>query len=124
MKLHHTKYKKNYKRFILDSIDEVDYEGKTLTTDDEKIDYIFERFYSEYYKENIALRYGKQKAMADWLAGLSLNLPYWYDEIIELAIEMGSIDENPSEKLQNKVISNYWDFMANIILGFEKSLNA
>ena len=66
MKLHHTKYKENYKRFILDSIDEVDYEGKTLTTDNEKIDYIFERFYSEYYKENIALRYGKQKGQAIW----------------------------------------------------------
>lgn len=120
MKLHHTKYKENYKRYILDSIDEVDYEGKTLTTDDEKIEYIFDRFYSEYYQGYIAKRYGKQKAMADWLAGLSLNLPYYYDEIIELAIAMGSIDESPSEKLQNKVIENYWEFMANIILRFEK----
>ena len=119
MKLHHTKYKENYKRYILDNLHEVDWNGKTLTTDDEKIDYIFDRFYSEYYKENIALRYGKQKAMSDWLAGLALNLPYWYDEIIELAIAMGSIDDNPNEKLQDRVFYNYWEFMANIILGFE-----
>ena len=121
MKLHHTKYKENYKRFILDSIDEVDYEGETYS-DEEKIEYIFDRFSIEY---GWALeRVGEQKAMADWLAGLALNLPYWYDDIVKLAIDMGSIDENPNEKLQNKVISNYWDFMANIILGFRKKLNA
>ena len=122
MKLHHTKYKENYKRFILDSLHEVDWNDKKLTTDEEKIEYIFDRFNIEYGWA--VERVGTQKAMADWLAGLALNLPYWYDEIIELAIEMGSIDENPSEKLQNKVISNYWDFMANIILGFRKKLNA
>ena len=119
MKLHHTKYKENYKRYILDNLHEVDLNGKKLTTDEEIIDYIFDRFYSEYYYGNIALRYGKQKAMSMWLSGLALDLPYYYDEIIELAIAMGSIDENPSEKLQNKVIENYWEFMANVILGFE-----
>ena len=119
MKLHHTKYKENYKRYILDNLHEVDWNGKKLTTDEEIIDYIFDRFYSEYYYGNIALRYGKQKAMSMWLSGLALDLPYYYDEIIELAIAMGSIDENPSEKLQNKVIENYWEFMANVILGFE-----
>jgi hypothetical protein len=115
-KLHHTKYKKNYKRYILDSVNN---EDETLTTDKEKINYIYDRFYSEYYYGNIALRYGKQKAMSDWIAGLSLNLPYYNSEIIELAIEMGSINDNPNDKLQAKVLENYWEFMANIILGFE-----
>jgi hypothetical protein len=32
---------------------------------------------------------------------------------------MGSIDENPSDKLQDKVIDNYFNFMANIILSIE-----
>jgi hypothetical protein len=115
-KLHHTRYKENYKRYILDSVNN---EDETLTTDKEKINYIFDRFYSEYYSGNLALRYGKQKAMADWIAGLSLNLPYYNSEIIELAIKMGSINENPSDRLQDKVLENYWEFMANIILGFE-----
>lgn len=119
MKLHHTKYKENYKRYILDTIDEVDCDDCNLKTDEDKINYIFNRFYSEYYSGNIALRYGKQKAMADWLSGLALNLPFYYDEIIELAVAMGSIEENPNEKLQDKVIENYWEFMANVILGFE-----
>ena len=39
-KLHHTAYKKNYKNYILSTIEE-DGEGKPLTTESKKIDYIF-----------------------------------------------------------------------------------
>ena len=115
-KLHHTEYKKNYKNYILSTIVE-DGEGKPLTTDQEKINYIFDRFNSE-YGWNIE-RVGKQKAMTEWLQGLALNIEYWNDAIVPLAIKMGSIDPNPSEKLQFKVIENYWAFMANVILSFE-----
>ena len=64
-------------------------------------------------------RVGKFKAMTEWLQGLALDIEYWNDNIVTLAIKMGSIDENPSEKLQAKVIENYWSFMANVILWFE-----
>ena len=115
-KLHHTEYKKNYKNYILSTIEE-DGEGNPLKTDQEKINYIFDRFNSE-YGWNIE-RVGKQKAMTEWLQGLALNIEYWNDAIVPLAIKMGSIDPNPSEKLQFKVIENYWSFMANVILSFE-----
>ena len=119
-KLHHTDYKKNYKNYILSTIEE-DGEGKPLTTDQEKINYIFDRFNSEY--GFMIERVGKQKAMAEWLSGLALDLEYYYSNIIKLAIKMGSIDENPSEKMQSKVCEKYWDFMANVILGFEPKNN-
>mgnify|MGYP003117794470 FL=1 len=119
-KLHHTEYKKNYKNYILSTIEE-DGEGKPLTTDKEKINYIFDRFNSEY--GFMVERVGKQKAISEWLSGLALDLKYYYSDIIKLAIKMGSIDENPSEKMQNKVCENYWDFMANVILGFEPKNN-
>ena len=64
-------------------------------------------------------RLGKLKAMSEWLQGLALDIEYYYDDIVKLAINMGSIDPNPSQKLIEKVENNYWDFMANIILGFE-----
>ena len=115
-KLHHTEYKKNYKNYILSTIEE-DGEGKPLTTDQEKINYIFDRFNSEY--GFMIERVGKQKAMAEWLSGLALDIEYYYDDIVKLAIEMGSIDPNPSDKLRNKVEQGYWDFMSNVILGFE-----
>ena len=115
-KLHHTEYKKNYKNYILSTIED-DGWGKPLTTDKEKINYIFARFNSEY--SFMIERVGKHKAMAEWLSGLALSIKYMNDDIIKLAIEMGSIDENPSEKMQNKVCEKYWDFMANIIMSFE-----
>ena len=86
-------------------------------TDDEKINYLFDRFGNEYGFQ--IERMGENKAMAEWLSGLAINIPYTYGEIIELAIEMGSIDENPSEALEDRVIENYFSFMANIILSFE-----
>ena len=116
-KLHHTEYKKNYRKYILNTID-YGCNDEELKTDQEKINYIFDRFYSE-YSWNIE-KVGKFKAMSEWLAGLALGMEYYYSDIIKLAIEMGSVDENPSEKLQEKICDNYWDFMANIILGFEK----
>lgn len=115
-KLHHTAYKKNYKKYILECV-ELDNDEKELKTDQEKVKYIFDRFYSEYGFH--IPRVGKQKAMTEWLQGLALNIEYWNDNIVPLAIKMGSIDENPSEKLQAKVIENYWSFMANVILSFE-----
>ena len=115
-KLHHTEYKKNYKNYILSNIEE-DIEGNSISSEADKINYIFDRFNSEYgWRVN---QVGKVAAMVDWLQGLALNIEFYNDEIINLAIRLGSIDENPSEKLQDRVIENYWNFMANIILGFE-----
>ena len=115
-KLHHTEYKKNYKNYILSNIDE-DIEGNPISSEADKINYIFDRFNSEYgWRVN---QVGKVAAMVDWLQGLALNIEFYNDEIINLAVRLGSIDENPSEKLQDRVIKNYWNFMANIILGFE-----
>ena len=115
-KLHHTEYKKNYKNYILSTIEE-DGEGKPLTNDKEKIKYIFDRFNSEY--GFMVERVGKQKAISRWLSGLALDLPFYYNEIVDLAVEMGSIDPNPNDKLRERVEQGYWDFMANIIMSFE-----
>ena len=115
MKLHHTKYKENYKQYILSTI-QTDGNDQPITTEREKINYIFNRFHSE-YDWNIK-RIGKQKALAEWLSGLALDLPYYYQDIVELAVDMGSIEPNPSDKVIERVEQGYWDFMANIILGF------
>jgi hypothetical protein len=120
MKLHHTKYKQNYKNYILNCI-ELDNDGNILKTEHDKINYIFDRFHSE-YSWNIE-RVGKFKAMSEWLSGLALNIPFYYEDIIKLAINMGSLDANANDKLKEKVQENYFDFMANIILGFEPKQN-
>ena len=119
-KLHQTAYKKNYKKYILDCV-QLDCEDKELKTEQEKINYIFDRFNSEYdWKIE---RVGKFKAMSEWLSGLALPIEYYYDDIVKLAIRMGSIDDNPSDKLKSKVEQGYFDFMANIILEFQPKQN-
>ena len=119
MKLSTAKYKDNYKRFILSTI-ETDINDKPITKYIDKVDCLFKRFYSEYGFE--ISRVGKQKAIAEWLSGLALDLPYYYDDIVNLAVKMGSINPNPSDSLRNKVEQNYWDFMANIIIEIEKDI--
>ena len=116
-KLHHTKYKNNYKNFILGCLKTEDVFIDEKPTDEELINYLFDRFNSEYGWS--IERQGKQKAMADWLSGLAIRIAFYYEDIIELAIEMGSIDANPSDQLTKKVCENYFTFMANMILSFE-----
>ena len=117
MALHHTEYKKNYKSYILDCLDsEDDLIDKSLT-EQEKINYLFDWFNSEY--GFMVQRVGKQNALAEWLSGLAISIDYYYEDIIKLAVKMGSIDANPSEELQGRVCNNYWNFMANIILSLE-----
>ncbi len=117
MKLHHSKYKNNYKNYILECLKTEDvFIGKN-PTEEELIKYLFDRFNSEYGWS--IERQGKHQALSDWLQGLAIRIPFYYEDIIDLAVAMGSIDENPSEKLAQRVCGDYWSFMADIILSFE-----
>jgi len=116
MKVHHTKYKPLYEEYILDTV--TDENGNELPTRKAKIKRLFERFYSE--KKWHIERDGIRVAMTDWLQGLALPIAYTNVDIVELAVKMGSIDPSPSDKLFDRVVDNYWSFMANITLGLEK----
>ena len=110
-KVHHTKYKPRYKQYILDQITDDGWDNP-LTDRREKIAHIIDRFHNEYGHE--IPRQGKPKALAEWLSGMALPIATYNSEIIDLAIEMGSIDENPSDNLIDRVLDNYYPFMANM----------
>ena len=116
-KVHHTIYKPRYEAYILDTI--TDTNGDELPSRESKVEHLFKRFYAEY--GYLVPLYGKQPAIAQWLQGMALNIEYYNQDIVDLAIKFGSIDENPSDKLYDKVCENYWLFMANIICGMEKN---
>tara|TARA_R100000654_G_scaffold50521_1_gene76725 strand:- start:5 stop:388 length:384 start_codon:yes stop_codon:yes gene_type:complete len=119
MKLHHTKYTKNYRKFILDCIYE-DNECNPLITDEQKIDHIFDRIESE-IGWNVE-RVGKHDAIAGWLSGMAIiGLPIYRQEIIELAQEMGSADSDLSDREEEKLFNNYYKFMANQVLKLSTS---
>ena len=118
MKLHYTKYKKKYERYILSIVaNEMKENGIKKINRNTKIDYLFTRINNEYgWKMQ---QEGKQKVIAEWLSGLALNIPHTHDDIINLAIKMSSIDKNPSNKLQNRMVKNYFNFMANMLLSIK-----
>ena len=118
-KVHHTKYKPRYKQYILDQIKD-DGWNNPLTDRREKIEYIMKKFRKEHGYE--VCRIGKHKAIKEWLEGCALPIPVYNGDIIDLAVEMGSIDENPNEKLIDGVLQNYYNFMTLMILEMEREL--
>ena len=114
MKLHHTKYKKNYAKFILDSIKP--YEEDQPIKENQKLDYLITTFKKESNFNN--QRESFQRAFSYWLSGLPsvIDLPFYNGEIIELAIKMGSLEENHTEQQAERIYNNYWNFMAYMVL--------
>ena len=119
MTIKHNTYKKNYFNYLMDCLS--GYDEYTGARPQDILEYIFRRFYLEYgYRIEQA---GKHKAMTDWLQGLALPIPFYNDEIIQLAKDMGSIRKNSSERTQQQVIENYFSFWANLILSWEPQYN-
>ena len=103
------------KRYILDCIDNSGYSETPLNTDKEKINFLLECFKSEYsWAIN---RYGEPKALVEWLQGLpsSISIVFYNCDILKLATDWGSLPANATEKQQDKILENYWNFMANKI---------
>jgi hypothetical protein len=124
-KVHHTVYKPRYEAYILDTVTydlSSCHDGDELPTRKAKIKRLLERLNSEYGWR--VAQVGKQKAIAEWLSGLALPIACYNGDIIDMAIEFGSIDPEASDKLQDKVIDGYWSFMANIICGMEKEVTS
>ena len=118
-KVHHTKYKPRYKQYILDQITDDGWDNP-LTDRREKIEHIMKKFRKEHGYE--VCRLGKHKAIKEWLSGGALPIPVYNGDIIDLAVEMGSIEENPSDKVIDGVLLNYYNFMTLMILEMEREL--
>jgi hypothetical protein len=106
---------KNAKQLILDSIDGSDY-GVITNTDAQKIKFLKDTFESEYGWA--VSRMGKQKAIEEWLRGIpsAITLPFYNDDILEVAKKWGTLSKNPTEKEEDKILNNYWKLMASQIL--------
>ena len=123
MKLHYTKYQENYKNYILACLDNEDeLIGKNLPRK-EKIKYLINRFNSEYgWKIGRTKQDTKQSVIAEWLSGLAINIPYCNYDIIQLAKNMGSVNNDLTSTQEDRICENYWNFMAFMILKLEEEL--
>ena len=121
LKTNSKQYQANFKKYILSVIDSEDLPSKTMT-DKEKIDFLFVRFTREYCHEQNMKRYKNNYTliMTEWLSGLAINIPYTYHDIIKLSKELLETD---TLKNEDKIIENYFNFMAIQIMRLEKNLN-
>ena len=114
------KYQENFKNYFLEVIKSQDL-PEDIKTDKEKVNFIFYRFNSEYnHANNIRRQPNFQLRFAEWLQGLAINLPYNYNDILELAKKLLETDQLKNE---NRIINNYWSFMAYQIIKLKDNLN-
>ena len=113
-KLHWSKYHENYKNYILKALDSEDDLIDQNLSRKEKIEYLSDRFFDEYSFQINQL--GQHGAMSEWLAGCAIDIPFYYPDIIQLAKDMGSVDEDLNAEQEENIYDNYFDFMASMAL--------
>lgn len=99
--------------YILNAIDGEGY-GKTLQTDTDKLQFLADTFNSEYaYKENIRYYGSYSKTFENWLMGLPscFNVEFRNHAIIEIAKLWGSLPINATEKQEDKILNNWFNFI-------------
>lgn len=101
--------------YILGCIDSDGYEIKT-ETEAEKLNFLYKTFISEYwYKENQVYYHGNIiTAFASWLQGLpsSFGIDFENYVILQIAKKWGSIPETATEKQEDKILENWFNFIA------------
>ena len=106
------KYRANFKKYILESIDLGQY--RTETSDTDKLLYVYHCFNSEYnHPYNIKRTPNHVKRFAEWLSGLPscLDIPCYYYDIIELAKELHEVTEL-TEKEKDTICQNFFNHVA------------
>ena len=93
---------KTIKLYLLECLAE-NGEGEPLETFAKRIEYVEQRFYTEYHWR--VKQVGRQAAMLDWLQGLAINIAFYNHDILELAIKWGSLPSiSTSEKKKDKIL--------------------
>jgi len=83
---------------------------KQPETDKEKLEIILQIFKRE-YNFNIK-RLGIYQAYMEWLQGLSCaGIDFENYKILQLAKEWGNLKNNASERHEDKILNNWWNFI-------------
>jgi predicted RNA methylase len=111
-------------QYILNCIDPTGYD-KELSTDYEKIQFLNETFHSEFWKTHQRLfKDDERKGFAEWIPGLpsSFNVDYANHTIIDVAIEMGLINESRSESEEDEFIEGWYGLIADNFLKIREEM--
>jgi hypothetical protein len=126
------KYLSNIQNYLLDAINTEDFKIiknnsglMPFNEDAQKIAFVMSCYESEFnHKYNQVRHPNEQTRFANWLAGLPsvLNIPFYNDDIINLAKELQEV-ETYAEKMEQRICDNYFNFMAYHILKLNQKLN-
>ena len=126
------KYLANIQTYLIDAINTEDFKIiknnsglMPFNEDAQKIAFVMSCYNSEFnHKYNQARHPNEQTRFANWLAGLPsvLNIPFYNDDIINLAKELQEV-ETYAEKMEQRICDNYFNFMAYHILKLNQKLN-
>ena len=100
-------------QYIIDCVDSNVYDVETIT-DAEKLSFLFQTFKREKQWHIDQNRESLVNIFKDWLQGLPTVLTIEFEnyKILRLAKTWGSLPEKPTEKQEDKILENYWGFMA------------
>lgn len=106
--------------YIIESIDNSGYSENVLETDKDKLKFLRDTFLAE-YGWNIK-QDGELKALQNWLMGLpsAINIAFYNHDILQLAKQWQTLPADATEKQEDKVLANYWQFMAMRIISLWK----
>lgn len=100
--------------YLMDAISTEGYD-KIIETDKNKLQHVADCFKSEYcHPENMRRYPNHQNRFAEWLKGLPscYNIDFENYRILELAQEWGSLSPDATEKQQDKILENWFNFIA------------
>ena len=120
------KYLANIQTYLIDAINTEDHTTEA-TTHAEKLAFVMSCYESEFnHKYNQVRHPNEQDRFANWLAGLPsvLDIPFYNDDVINLAKRLQEVDTYPNEKNTTKnIVENYFNFMSYHILKLNQKLN-
>lgn len=100
--------------YILDCIDSSSYDI-TCNTDKEKLQFLYNTFIKEYWYGENKRYYGNIiNAFTSWLQGLPscFNIDFENYVILQIAKKWGSIPDNASERQEDKILENWFNFIS------------
>ena len=114
-------YRKVVDEYIVNCITS---EDVILATQKDKVNHAYNRFIDEIWNWHKAQKNANmQDSFADWLSGLPLDVDFENYRIIELAKEWGALPENSTERQEDKIIANWFRFIACRFLQLHARIN-
>ena len=100
-----------YHNYLLDSIDGEGYDVVT-DTPEQKVAFLMDCLTKEF--GHVIDRKGQFTALCEWLSGLpsAISIPFTYIDILDLAKESGSLAQDATDKQEDRVCENYFNYMA------------